>query len=150
VKVTHAPSGAGPTAMQRLVDRKMDLSSGRQSFERNFNDSGREQCDQKIAELAKRIDEQGTLLANKIDIGEMERYRALISELLAEVISNAYSFRKENSFDPRGSRKVYATVIKINEKLEIMAKDILEGNRDALLIIGGIDDIRGLILDIFL
>jgi uncharacterized protein YaaR (DUF327 family) len=150
LKVTYAPAGAKPMAMRHLAGHKMEASAGQQSFNRNFHDAEREQFEQKIAGLAKRIDEQGAQLADKIDIGEMERYRALISELLNEVISNAYTFRKENSFDSKGRRKVYATVVKINEKLEEMAKDILGGHRDALQIISHIDDIRGLIVDIFL
>ena len=134
----------------RQVGRKLDMSSGRGSFERSFRDSDREGYDQKIADLAKKIDEQGARLTKKIDIAEMERYRTLVSELLNEVVSNAYAFRKENSFDSRGKRQVYATVMKINEKLEKMAKDILGGHGDALEMIGNIDDIRGLIVDILL
>jgi uncharacterized protein YaaR (DUF327 family) len=80
----------------------------------------------------------------------MDRYRALVSDLLSEVVSHAYAFNKENAFDPRGRRKVYATIQKINEKLEELAKDILQGNQDALRILSMIDDIRGLIVDIFL
>ena len=150
MKVAYAPAGAKPMAMQHLVGQKMELSSGQQPFERNFRDTGQEQYERKIAGLAKKIDEQGALLAKRIDIGEMERYRALISELLNEVIGNAYAFRKENSFDLKGRRKVYATVMKINEKLETMAKDILGGHRDTLRIISHVDDIRGLIVDMLL
>jgi hypothetical protein len=41
----------------------------------------------------------------------MDRYRALVSVLSSERGgSNAYAFNKENAFDPRGRRKVYATI----------------------------------------
>ena len=150
MKVRYAPTSTQTIDAQRLAERKTNLTTGRQSFEQNFNDRGREQYEQDIADLAKKIDEQGALLAKKIDIGEMERYRVLVSELLNEVVSNAYVFQKEKAFDSRGRRKVYATVMKINEKLEEMAKDILGNNQDALRIISDIDDIRGLIVDLFL
>ena len=128
----------------------MDFSGGRQSFDQSFSSSARELYEQSVADLAKKINEQGAKLAGKINIAEMERYRALIADLLNEVVNHAYVFNKENAFDPRGRRKVYATIMKINEKLEEMAKDILHGSQDAIKIISMIDDIRGLIVDILL
>ena len=149
MKVQYAPQGAIIDG-QHLVERKMDFSGGQQSFEQSFSASGRELYEQNVAALAQKINEQGAALSQIINIGEMERYRALVSELLGEVVHNAYAFKKENAFDSRGRRKVYALITKINEKLESMASDILHGNQDAIRIISMIDDIRGLILDIFL
>ncbi len=150
MKVRYTPPGTAILDNQPFIERKMDFAGGQQSFEQSFSASGREQYEQTIAELAKKIDEQGAQLAKKINIGELDRYRALVSDLLSEVVSHAYAFNKENTFDPRGRRKVYATIQKINEKLEEMAGDILHGNQDALRILSMIDDIRGLIVDIFL
>ena len=150
MKVRSAPPRAGIIDGQQLIERKMDFSGGRQSFDQNFNSSARELYEQSVADLAKKINEQGAKLAGKINIAEMERYRALIADLLNEVVSHAYVFNKENTFDSRGRRKVYATIMKINEKLEEMAKDILQGSQDAIRIISMIDDIRGLIVDTLL
>lgn len=150
MRVRYAPPEAKIADGQQTVERKTDYTGGQQSFEQNFNASSREQYEQNIADLAKKVEVQGTQLSKKINIAEMERYRALVSELLSEVVGHAYTVEKENSFDLRGRRKVYTTIIKINEKLEKMAKDILSGNQDALRIISAIDDIRGLIVDILL
>jgi uncharacterized protein YaaR (DUF327 family) len=83
-------------------------------------------------------------------MAEMELFRALVAELINEVVSNAYSFQKEKSFDIRGRHKIFATVSRINEKLEELAKDILEGKRDKLEIMSRIDEIKGLVIDILL
>ncbi|MGI5970227.1 MAG: YaaR family protein [Oscillospiraceae bacterium] len=150
MKVRYAPVSEKTVDMSRLVERGRDLPASSQSFEHSFNSFDREQYEQSLAKMAKKIEEQGARLANKTDIAEMERYRLLISELLTEVTCHAYAFQKENSFDPRGRRKVYAIIVKINEKLEEMAKEILNGSRDKLKILSSIDDIRGLIVDLFL
>lgn len=150
MKIKAASAGLKIIDGEYLVERKREFTSGQQSFERQFNTAGQEQYEQNMAELAKRIDEQGARLAKKKDIGEMQRFRVLVSDLLHEVVSHAYEFRKENVFDPKGRRKVYATIMKINEKLEDMAKDILSGNKDIIKVISNIDDIRGLIFDILL
>ena len=80
----------------------------------------------------------------------MQQYRTLISELLDEVVSNAYAFQKENSFDSRGRPRVYSLIRKVNDKLEELAKEILSDNQDSIKIISKIDDIRGLIIDVLL
>jgi uncharacterized protein YaaR (DUF327 family) len=35
-------------------------------------------------------------------MAEMERFRALVAELINEVVSNAFAFQKEKYFDIRG------------------------------------------------
>lgn len=121
-----------------------------ESFERHFNTLGQEQYEEYIAALAKKIEAQGERLSQRADIGEMERFRSLVAELINEVVSNAYSFQREKSFDCRGRHKILATVNKINEKLEELAKEILAGKRDKLEIMSRVDEIRGLVIDILL
>ena len=73
-----------------------------------------------------------------------------IAELIAEVVANGYSTRKERTIDPRGRVKICTTISKINEKLEELAREILSENKDRIEIITKIDDIKGLIVDIML
>lgn len=129
---------------------KAENKAPKPSFRHQFDALGKERYEENISDLAQKINEQGQRLAKKPDVGEMERYRVLISELLNEVVNNAYTFQKENSFDFRGRHKVFATIQKINEKLEELAGDIITGNKDAINILSKVDDIRGLIIDIFL
>lgn len=49
--------------------------------------------------------------------------------------------------DRRGRHRLYATVKKVNTELEVLTEEILKSERDHLKIIGKIEDIRGLILD---
>ncbi len=150
MKVKNSRAAGSTVSLDYPPVHRKEFADSQMPFERQFMSLGQEQFEQSIADLANRIDEQGRRLSKKIDIAEMEHYRSLISEFLNEVVSNAYSFYRENTYDQRGRRKVYATVKKINEKLEEMAQELLSSNRDTIKIISSIDDIRGLILDIFL
>jgi len=120
------------------------------SFERHFNTLGEEQYEEYLSDLTRRIEAQGDRLAQRADMAEMERFRALVAELINEVVSNAFAFQKEKYFDIRGRHKIFATVNRINEKLDELAKEILEGKRDRLEIMSRIDEIRGLVIDILL
>lgn len=131
-----------------LFIQHKDDHGGDGGFERHLGNYAREMCEERMAELANKIETQGRLLSERADIGEMERYRALISELLGEVVGNAYAFRKERFIDSRGRLKICAIVTKINQKLEDLAREILEKTKDTLAIVSRIDEIRGLIIDI--
>jgi uncharacterized protein YaaR (DUF327 family) len=103
-----------------------------------------------LLSLTEKIDAQGRLLAKKADIRELEKYKNMVREFLNRVVSEGYSFSKENSFEARGRSRVFAVVKKVDEKLDALAAEVLSGQADNLKILGHIDDIRGLILDIML
>jgi uncharacterized protein YaaR (DUF327 family) len=88
MKVRYTPPSTKIIDSQQFVERKMNFAGGHQSFEQSFSASGREQYEQTIAELAKKIDEQGAQLAKKINIGEMA-VTARSFGLLSEVVSHA-------------------------------------------------------------
>jgi uncharacterized protein YaaR (DUF327 family) len=59
-------------------------------------------------------------------------------------------FSKESFLDRRGRHRVFATVKTINEKLEELTSQVLKSERDHIAILGRIEDIRGLVLDLVL
>jgi len=119
-------------------------------FSRALSDLSTEQHQRYMAALAHKIDEQGQRLVKKADIKELQKYRELISEFIRELVGNSYSFDKKDSYEARRRHKVFATVNKINVKLEELAQEMLFAQADNLAILNKVDDIRGLILDIML
>lgn len=119
-------------------------------FRRHIADASQEEHHEYMLSLSSKIEEQGETLGKKADMTELEKYRDLIREFLNQVVSNGYSFSKENTFESRGRHRVFAIVKKIDEKLEALAEEVLSDQADNLKILDKIDDIRGLILDIML
>lgn len=150
MKVKCAERALGSTEAEIPVAGRREVSFRNPSFERQFNAESREQAQRHLEELKNRLEEQGKKLTQRVDLGEFSRYRALISEILCEVVGSAFAYQKENGFDRRGRHSVYATVRKINEKLEELAGEILENNRNEIEILARIDEIRGLLLDILM
>lgn len=130
-----------------LKDAGLDSSV---MFKRTLTDLSIEQHRKHMSELADKITAQGQKLSLKADVRELQKYRELITEFLNETVSNSFQFSKENSFEARRRHRVFATVNRVNQKLEELAKDVLSGEKDNLEILHKVDDIRGLILDIML
>lgn len=119
-------------------------------FRRALTDLSAEHHEQYMLDLARKINDQGQKLVGKADIHELQKYRELIREFLNETVSNSYTFHKESGFEARRRHKIFATINKINTKLEELAQEVLKEQSDNLEILHKVDDIRGLILDIML
>ena len=102
----------------------------------------------KISGLINEISEQGKKISKKTDIRDMKRYRELIKTFLNEVVYRSHQFSRENFLDRRGRHRVYGIVKLIDENLDELAEELLKDEKDNIIILNKIDEIRGLLLDI--
>ncbi len=120
----------------------------------NFSDALREINEDNYKEyfsnLYDRIKSQGEVLSDKTDIRELQRFRLLVSEFMSEAVKFSYKYEQENTFDNKGRQKVYANVRKIDNKLDELARMLLEEQRENIEVIGLVDDICGLVIDMLL
>jgi len=105
---------------------------------------------QRLDGLLKKLDKQAERLSKNIDIKEVLAYKKLISEFLKESVELMVKFSKNNFLDRRGRHRVYAIIKRVDEELEGLTKDVLSKEKDNIKILKRIDDIRGLILDIYM
>lgn len=94
------------------------------------------------------ITDQGEKLKKRRDIRDMKRYRALIKDFMNEVVNRSHKFSRENFLDKRGRHRVYGMIRLVDEKLDLIASELIKDEQDVMLILGSIDEIRGLLLDI--
>ena len=90
----------------------------------------------------------GKNLAEHMDLKDMKRYRSLISDFINEVVSNSHKFSRENFLDKRGHHRVYGIVKLVNKNLDELAQELLNAEKDHLLVLEKVDEIRGLLLDL--
>ncbi|MDO5156492.1 MAG: YaaR family protein [Eubacteriales bacterium] len=103
---------------------------------------------EKLSGLMKDIEEQGEKIAKHMDIRDMKRYRSLVKQFMNEVAANSHEFSRENFLDRRGRHRVYGIVKEVDKSLDELAEELLKDEKDNLAILGKIDDIRGMLLDI--
>ncbi|MBP5158942.1 MAG: YaaR family protein [Lachnospiraceae bacterium] len=103
---------------------------------------------EKLAALMNEITEQGEKLKKRRDVRDMKHYRELIKGFLNEVVNRSHKFSRENFLDKRGRHRVYGMIRLVDEKLDLIASELIKDEKDVLLILNNIDEIRGLLLDI--
>ena len=102
----------------------------------------------RLTSLMEEITMQGDRIAKRKDIRDMRKYRGLIKEFMNEVAANAHEFSRENFLDRRGRHRVYGIIRQVDKNLDDLAQELMKEEKDHLAILGKIDDIRGLLIDI--
>ena len=98
--------------------------------------------------MMEEITQQGKKIGKHMDIRDMKTYRALIKDFMNEIVNHSHKFSRENFLDKRGRHRVYGMIKLVDEALDELAAELLKDEKDHLLILGKIDEIRGLLLDI--
>ena len=103
---------------------------------------------EKLNNLMGQIDEQGKKLADHMDNRDMKKYRGLVKDFINEVVNRSHSFNRENFLDRRGRHRVYGMIKLVDRNLDDLAQELVSEEKDHLSILGRVDEIRGLLLDI--
>ena len=92
---------------------------------------------------------QGDKIVKRMDVRDMRRYRTLIKEFMNEIVNRSHKFSRENLLDRRGRHRVYGIIRLVDEKLDELAQELVSEECDKIAILAKVDEIRGLLLDIF-
>lgn len=103
---------------------------------------------EKLGNMMQEITEQGEKIAKHMDIKDMRKYRELVKGFLNEVVNRSHKFSRENFLDRKGRHRVYGIVKLVDKNLDELAGELVKEEKNHLEIVGRIDDIRGLLLDI--
>lgn len=105
---------------------------------------------EKLQNLLNEIDNQANEIKKKFELREVLKYKKLVKEFLNIVVNNSHKFSKENFLDRRGRHRVMSIIRKVDNELENLTKDFLQKERTNLKILKRLDEIRGLLIDIFM
>lgn len=100
--------------------------------------------------LMEDIVQQGKKISKHIDVRDMRRYRFLIQEFINEIVNRSHQFTRENFLDRRGRHRVYGIIRLIDTNLDELAQELIKEETDQIAILSKVDEIRGLLLDIFI
>ncbi len=103
----------------------------------------------RLSFLMDEISAQGKKISKHMDVLDMRHYRELIREFMNEVVNRSHKFSRQNFLDRRGRHRVYGMIKLIDKTLDELALELMNEEKDAIGILSKIDEIRGLLLDIF-
>lgn len=131
---------AAPTRQAAVTDESFQFM-----LASNIEDAS---LQQRLNLVMQDIVQQGKKLGKHMDVRDMKRYRTLIKEFMNEVVNRSHKFSRENFLDRRGRHRVYGIIKLVDDKLDELAQELISEEKDHIEILGRIDEIRGLLLDI--
>jgi len=131
---------AGARQPEESVDNEFGHRMGKKRVDGDFR--------VKLKNLLERIDMQAQKLSERLDIGELRRYRTLVTEFIDISVRHSTEYQKEHTLDGKGRHRIFGIVKKIDSELEALTRDVLKAQKDYIGVLAKLEDIRGLLVDI--
>lgn len=104
---------------------------------------------QRIGALMKHVEDQAASLGRKPSLNALIRYRRLISECLAEAVAGSLRREEKKHWDKKGRLKALTIIKQIDDRLDELARLILDGDEHAREILAKLGEIQGLLVDLY-
>ncbi len=144
MKVNQTTPAAAPATQAQQVQQTDDAF--RFALMSNIEETG---LQERLTGMFEDITMQGKKISKHMDVKDMKRYRGLVKDFLNEIVNRSHKFSRENFLDRKGRHRVYGIIRLIDQNLDTLAEELMKEEKDNLTILSKIDEIRGLLLDIF-
>lgn len=132
-----------------FVDEKANVQSTDDTFKFTLISNIEEKdLQKKLNSLLEDITVQGEKITKHMDIRDMKKYRELVKDFMNEVVNRSHEFSRENFLDRRGRHRVYGIVRLVDKNLDDLAGELVKDEKDNLAVLGKVNEIQGLLLDI--
>jgi uncharacterized protein YaaR (DUF327 family) len=96
------------------------------------------------------IDAQSELLKKAPTPDGVKRYRELVVTFMKEAMGQTYQVEQQTRWDKSGNRKCLVVVKKVNDSLEDLMNLVTDPESSQMNLVAKLDQIRGLLLDLYL
>lgn len=127
------------------TDEKKTVSS-RKGFSQSFSREKEKKSEQELKMMADKIKKRGNRLVLTKTYADVKIYKKMIKEYLESVLKYMYDTKRDISF---WQTQYFITVDTVDQKLEELTKVLLGDEKETLNIASKIDEIEGLIVDIY-
>ncbi|MBK1813697.1 YaaR family protein [Clostridium sp. YIM B02505] len=131
------------TAVQSEERKKID---SKKDFSQNFNQERQKKSEEQLKDLMDDIKKKGNRLVITKSYADVRAYKNQIKEYLKSVLEYMYNVKKDISF---WQTQYFITVDTIDAKLQEITDALLSEEKDNISIASTVDEIQGLMVDIY-
>lgn len=139
MEISRVNSSTKINSEQKSISTKKD-------FSQSFNFARERHNEEQLKNMQEDIKKKGNRLAVTKCYSDVKAYKKLISQYLKAVLEYMYSVKKDVSF---WQTQYYITVDTIDSKLKELTDALLSEEKEKLDIASTVDEITGLVLDIY-
>ncbi|WP_373899089.1 YaaR family protein [Haloimpatiens sp. FM7315] len=128
------------------ISSEKSLVKNKKDFSQNFNFARQQRSQSELKKMIDDIKKKGNRLVITKCYRDVRLYKNLIKEYLESVLNHMYKVKKDISF---WQTQYFITVDTIDKKLEELTDIILNEQRQNIEIASTVDEITGLVLDLY-
>ncbi|MDR5588373.1 MULTISPECIES: YaaR family protein [Clostridium] len=128
------------------VSTERKIVSEKKDFSQSFNHARERKSEEQLRKLMDDIKKRGNKLVLTKTYVDVVMYKKMIKEYLESILKFMYDTKKDISF---WQTQYFVTVDTIDEKLEELTNMLLSEEKENLNLAATIDEIQGLIVDIY-
>ncbi|MDN5331681.1 MAG: uncharacterized protein PWP45_906 [Tepidanaerobacteraceae bacterium] len=95
------------------------------------------------------IEEQGKRLVKNMSLADLKKYKEMLGRFFRYCLELGLELKEERLFSGQGRQKILTTVRIVDEKLIELTELLLSKNAEAVRVLAILDEIRGLLLDLY-
>jgi uncharacterized protein len=130
------------TVLGKAVDEAREGEASRSLDSAGFSQAG-------LEDLLDEVHEAGDALKENPSVDLVQAYKKAVRDFVHFVVERSYSVEQKTSGRNILKRNVYFRVSVIDDALEKLAAEILRNQRDNLEILRRVDEINGMLVDLF-
>lgn len=104
---------------------------------------------QSLNKLLAEVDEKAARLKKQQTVRALREYKDAVGRFMKEATRRTYQVKEETGWDRRGNHRSLTTITRVNEELEKLTEMVLDQQKDELGILKKLEDIRGMLVDIY-
>ncbi len=131
----------------KSVNIENNFTKTKTDFSQSFDSMNKSKTKQELDDYMKEIKKSGERLIRTQNYSDISMYKKAIKGYLKSVVDYAYSINKNTSF---WEGNYFTTVKTVNEKLEQMTRELIYEQKENLDIASKVEEINGLLLDVYL
>ncbi len=128
------------------IRNERKIVSEKKDFSQSFNQARDRKSEEQLNKMIEEINKRGNRLVTTKTYGDVIAYKKMIKEYLESILKFMYDTKKDVSF---WQTQYFVTVETIDERLEELTKELMAEERENLNVAATIDEIQGLIVDIY-
>lgn len=136
-------------SMGFLENTRQGMAKVEQDFGEQIQKVQRQMVHQELESLMKDIDKQGKVLGETLNIKDLKKFKNLIQKFFDYAVNNMYHLKEQTGWDRRGRHKIYTVVETVNKELENLTEMVLDEQKDNISVLSKMDEIRGMLFDIY-
>ncbi|MCK8817092.1 YaaR family protein [Natroniella sulfidigena] len=134
------------TVLSTQGNQKIKSTTVKKTFLEELKQVHGEETKARLDQLLDLIDQQGEKLAKHRTFKEFVKYKKMVSSFVEEVVDKMYQVKED--YSPIQG-KVYNLVNKVDQSLEELTEMIVDDQSAQLEILDKLDEMRGLLVDLY-